>query len=93
MDISSKRARQCYNVVHLLSSVLNIGQLMNWTMARLLHMMRHASDVISIQQVTVVVVIASQPASSKALLVSTIHEYYKAYQYQQCLDKTVQLPA
>ena len=61
-------------------------------------MTQHASDVISIQQVTVLAVTASyiQPAmsaSSKALPTSTIRKYYKAYHYQRCLDITVQLPA
>ena len=62
--------------ITLLSSALNIGQLMNWTMARLLHMTWHASDVISIQQVTVVAVTASHPASHVGFLKGITHEYY-----------------
>ena len=41
-----------------------------------LHMTRHASDVISIQQVTVVAVTASHPASHVGFLKGIPREYY-----------------
>ena len=53
---------------------------MNWTMARLLLMTRHASDAISIQQVTVAEVTANHPANHPAshvgFLKGITREYY-----------------